>query len=978
MKLPEPDVSRAVLIGAYKYAHLRDLPGVKGNIEALQEYLTSADGWGLPVGHCLARPQPNDPSTLSDELYDAAEAATDTLLIYYAGHGERGRGSDASELLLALPGARNDRPGQWLRYADVREAVRRSRAKRRIVILDCCYAGRAIDGGMSADNDGQDSQVAGKRLVALADMDGAVVLTAASGVEEAMCPPGWPFSAFTGALINLLREGVTGPVPNHPEGREGEELQVLDMTTVYACLREHLTGKDVNGHPLSEPQLGTRNQGGVIGLGPNPAYTGPSQPTVSAPSTLFAPDPVFIGRDDDLARLENAADSVLAEGGGPVTWLVHGMGGVGKSALIEQAAARLKDRFPDGRIEINLNGFESETDTDGTLRRAEPVSPERALERLLSIIQHPKIPADLAQRADEWRGWLSGKRVLLVLDNAAEAATIAPLVPGADAQCLVLVSSRNQDFPVPPGNRIALGGLDEDTAVNLLRATGDSPAEATPESLAELARRCCYLPVTLRPIGAALRVSPVATVLAAMDDNVLGEFPLVETAVRGAFQVSYDSLPADLSDILHHCAWHPGRTYSGESIAAMLNLPAERTAIRLGRLVDIHLLQRTQDAVTFHDLYLPLTTAAAEANAPTTRHTARRRLFEHLLTHLAAALLPLFGEDPERVASAGTIRFDDPQAALTWLRSRSAEVEAVTIAALDDGWEHAGQLTADCGRWLRYDNRYELAAEVFQRALDVAHATGNRLQQAEALTGLADSHRMQDEYGEAIEVYQRALDLANTTGNHLQQAEALTGLAECLMVQDEYGEAAEMCQRALDLANTTGNHRQQADALTGIGQCHLLHHEFGEAAEVYQQVLDLASTTGNRLQQAAALTGIGQCHLLQREFGEAAEVYQQVLDLANTTGNHRQQAAALTGNGQCHQMQDEFGEAAEMYQRALDLAHATGDRLQQAGALIGIGECHQAQDRFVEAAEMYQRALDLAHATGDRLQQAGALIGIGE
>ncbi|MDR3081630.1 MAG: tetratricopeptide repeat protein, partial [Streptomyces sp.] len=799
----------AVLIGTYEYEHLPELAGVRGNIEALRQYLTGPEGWNLPDRHCVVRPQPADPGALSDELFDAAEAATDTLLIYYAGHGDT---SDGEELRLALRGARAHRPGQWLRYADIRRAVGRSPAQRRIVILDCCHGGRAIDGGMSADVGEVSQQGLGERLFKLADIDGAAVLTAASGVEKAMCPPGWELSAFTRELVGLLRNGVTGPIPNHPEGRTGEQLRLLDITTVHACLRERLTGRVVGELLLPEPQLGTRNQGGVIALGRNPAYAGTvSMPPAFAPvdvvSNLSAPDQLFFGRDEDLALLERSAETVIA-GGRPVTWLVHGMGGVGKTALIEQAAAKVKDRFPDGRIEINLNGFESETDTAGTLQRAQPLSSGQALERLLSRVGHPSIPADLAQRSDEWRAWLSGRRVLLVLDNAADEQTITPLLPGADAQCLTLISSRNQDFLlVPPEQCIRLDGISEEAAVTLLRSTGHNAANADSETLAELARRCCCLPVALRPIGAALRNSTVGDVLAAMDDDVLAEFPHADAAVRKAFQVSYKALPADLRTVLHHCAWHPGRTYSAAGMAAMLGVPVGKAVLRLGRLQDVHLLQRAQGAFTFHDLYLPLAREAASGSTPEGPRSARTRLHEYLLTHLTAARMELYGEAPEGMTTAKRARFDGPQAALGWLHDHTAELEAAATAALRDGWTRAHELATGTSRWLRHEDRYDTAADQCRQALNLATTTGNRIGQTNALQGLADCHRMQDEYDTAADHYRQALNLATTTGNRIGQANALWGLARCHRALDNTKRSRESFLEAARLYEEIGNHQ---------------------------------------------------------------------------------------------------------------------------------------------------------------------------
>ncbi|MFC8829362.1 tetratricopeptide repeat protein, partial [Streptomyces sp. NPDC057137] len=852
MTLPERGASRAILIGAHAYSQLGDLGGVKGNIEALYDFLRRPDGWNLPDEHCLSRPQPVAAVPLLDELWEVAATARDTLLVYYAGHGHWDP-DHASRLYLGLPSSRLDRLYQWIDYEYVSEAVLNSPAARKLVILDCCYAGRALDGRMS----GVRPAAAGESLINLADMDGTCVLTAASGAEPAMCPPGATYSSFTGELLALLEGGAVGPVPGDPNKHLGEHRELLTVATGYSYLRQRLSVKRAADPLLPEPQIGTRNNGGDIVLAPNRAYAGtlaPPTPTLArapGPTSLTAPAALYVGRESELAQVMALGDEVLAPDGRPAICLVHGMGGIGKSELLSQAAARLKDQFPDGQLEINLHGFEPEI--------RESRNPDEALESLLSLIGHPKIPASPDARQEEWRSWLAGRRVLLLLDNAHDAGQIRPLLPGQNARCLTLVSSRNQD--IDADRKISLTGLPEQAAIELLKNLA-RPEPGVPEiraergELAQLARRCGYLPVALSTVGAFLYGKSTTEMLDAMGGpNPLLEVPRAEVAVRLAFRASYDRLPADLRETLWHCAWHPGREYSTDSIAAMMLLTAGAAKLRLDRLMKSHLLQEGPTGVTFHDLFLSHARTVAEPKAAAHRHQARGLLYAHLLAQLSAAHLSLFGATAEREAEAGTTRFGDPSDAVAWLRSRSSELEAAATAALNEGWDRAQRLAIEAGRWLRYNERNVPADELLREALDLAVAVGDRLGQTSALTGIAHTHLAQDEYREARERYREALDLAVAVGDRLGQTSALTGIADTHLAQGEYREARERYREALDLAVAVGDSLGQTSALTGIADTHRLQDEYREARERYREALDLAVAVGNRLGQTSALTG---------------------------------------------------------------------------------------------------------------------------
>jgi caspase domain-containing protein len=190
VRLPDPEGSRAVVVGAAAFHDdaLPDLPTVRDDVTGLARVLTSPAGTGLPAEHCVVVADDAEFSRLGERVVTAAAEAEDLLLLYYAGHGLLdGHG----ELHLALPSTDPNRP-LWTAFpfATVRETFAEARARTRVVILDCRYSGRVLDG-----------HVAGGVLAGQLDVAGTYTLTAAPATPDA------GHTAFTGELLTLLTDG---------------------------------------------------------------------------------------------------------------------------------------------------------------------------------------------------------------------------------------------------------------------------------------------------------------------------------------------------------------------------------------------------------------------------------------------------------------------------------------------------------------------------------------------------------------------------------------------------------------------------------------------------------------------------------------------------------------------------------------------------------------------------------------------------
>ncbi|MEV4514406.1 DnaJ C-terminal domain-containing protein [Dactylosporangium sp. NPDC049525] len=271
--LPDPRASRAVLVGVSRYQRhaaragddegaLDDLPTVRNNIAGLRRLLQDTSRWGLPRAHCRVLNQPSSSAEVLDVLREQADRATDTLLFYFAGHGlidDR----DEDEVYLALPGADRLRPNResipfkWIRN----EFLDASRARRKVAIIDCCYSGRALGTWMSPDGPTPDGL----------EIFGTCVLTATARTRLALAPDNEPYTAFTGELIEALKNGI-------PDGPE-----LLDLDTLYRHIYQRLRAR---GRPI--PKRGERDTGGLVAIARNVAYRPGARSTPSAPHPTVA------------------------------------------------------------------------------------------------------------------------------------------------------------------------------------------------------------------------------------------------------------------------------------------------------------------------------------------------------------------------------------------------------------------------------------------------------------------------------------------------------------------------------------------------------------------------------------------------------------------------------------------------------------------------------------------------------------------
>jgi tetratricopeptide (TPR) repeat protein len=632
----------------------------------------------------------------------------------------------------------------------------------------------------------------------------------------------------------------------------------------------------------------------------------------AAPNTLVPP-PALVGRSEELERLRQARRQAQEAGQPVVLSAVHGMGGAGKTALARALADEVAEDFPDARIEVDLLGF-----TPGH----QPRDPEDVLDELLALagFDPAEVPPNAQAKAGVWRSWLARRRVLLILDNAHDAAQIRPLLPGTRTSegCLVVVTSRNRLTELDAAARVGVNTLPVEDAVALLvRVAGRSQKEmrATDAELTELARLCGRLPLALRSAGSLLARLSAAELIEVMRnaERPLEHLDDADQAAQSAFAASHQELTPALQEALQICAWHPGPDFDADSLAALTGGSRPLVAVHLARLLQRNLLiGLPHGRYTFHDLFLGYAREKIGYN-PDSRavRTARHRLYKHLsaMARTARRALTQQPADPEHGP------FSAPAQAHAWLTNSTDELITAVLAALNEYWPQAHPFASDVAFWLSLDGKVGQAVGIFTAMYAVTEKDGDRLGQAMALNGLGSAARLQGDYERAFDFNKRALRLYRKTGDRLGQAEVLIGLGETARAQGDYKRAVRLNKRALALYRKTGDRPGQAEVFMGLGETAREQGDHKRAVEYHEQSLAFYLEVGDRLGQANALHRLGDTTRLLGDHERAVEHQERALALCREIGHPLGQANALLRLAQMAE-QDGRNEAASRAYRS--------------------------------------------------------------
>lgn len=695
-----------------------------------------------------------------------------------------------------------------------------------------------------------------------------------------------------------------------------------------------------------------------------------------APRQLPAPPPSFTGRAAELADLDRIPDATSV-----VITSVDGMAGVGKTALAVHAAHRMAGDYPDGQLFLDLHGY-----TNG----APPVEPGDALDRMLRALGVPgeEIPRHLDDRAALYRSRLAERKVLVLLDNAASEAQVAPLLPGSPG-CLVMVTSRRRLVGLDQTRVVSLDVLPPRDAVALFTSAAgeDRTAGESAEALAEVVELCGRLPLAVRIAAARLRSRPAWTVGNLAEKlrdhrHRLVELEAGHRSVAAAMEWSYQDLDPAVRRSYRLLGLHPGAELDSYAVAALLDAGMSDADRLIDQLIDAHLLQEPAPGrYSFHDLVHDHAreTSTREDTEPD-RRAAITRLLDYYRHAASAAMDIAYPHERHRrpdVPQAHTLMptFPDPVRAGAWLSGELPNLVAVAQYAAEHGWpDHAPHLAATLDRHLYDHGHGDAAVTLHQHVLAAARACGDPHGEADALALLGKVHWFQGRPQEAGELLEHALAAARATGHHFAEVTALTTLGWVGNVQGAYERAVEHFAMALEGARRVSNHAIELDALYGLAWTHLEHG--GPAMDAFERCLALARAAGDSTNEWLALHGLGHVHRRQGRFEQAIDRFEQALRVSHAVGNQRGNLGGMIGLAWTHRQQGHHETAAGYYNQTFDLAREIGNPNGEYEAVHGLGRLDCAGGRPEQALAHFQRALDLATKLGQPIGEVRAHDGL--
>ena len=686
----------------------------------------------------------------------------------------------------------------------------------------------------------------------------------------------------------------------------------------------------------------------------------------------------FSGRTAEWERLRDAA---AGGSGAVVVSPIEGMAGVGKTRLAVHAGHRL---LRDGRFDrvlfVNLRGFHPDP-------AEPPADPAAVLDGFLHLLGVPghQIPYGLDARSAAYRDRLAGTRTLVVLDNAATAEQVRPLLP-AGPGCLALVTSRRSLDDLRPATRFTLDVFDPgEAAAFLTGAVPGVPIGPDPAAVARIARHCGHLPLALSLVAGHIRNTPGWTLTDHADrlDERRRDRRL-ESGVELALDLSYRHLPAGPRRLLRLAALHPGQDFDAYAAAALTGAEPAVAREWLDGLSCDHLVQRAAaDRYTLHDLVRAYAAGRAQdEDAPPERRAASTRLFDHYLATAGAAMNTLHPAEVHRrppITPATTAAPDlsDADRAKDWLATERPTLVAVAAHTAGHGWPgHTTRLAQTLSRYFAA-GYFSDSVTVNSHALRAARDRGDVTGEAYALMDLGFAHLKLGRPEPATAHFEQALELFRRAGDPAGQARALHNLSIVVEQSGRYPAAIEYKRQALPLYRQAGDGTGERYLLSSLGYANERMGRLSEAIDYFEQGLVLTRQSGHRDAEALALNGLGEVEIKAGRYESAGHHLQRSLDLYRRIGSPIGEAGVLDSLGLLHTRLGRFDQAIEYHRLALTMIRDLGHQEAEAWVSNGLAEALHAAGRSAEAVPHHTTAGTIAARVGTTDEQARAEAGLG-
>ncbi|MGX7674536.1 BTAD domain-containing putative transcriptional regulator [Plantactinospora sp. DSM 117369] len=714
-----------------------------------------------------------------------------------------------------------------------------------------------------------------------------------------------------------------------------------DALAAYQRLRSHLVEE-----MGVEPSLPLRTLHSQI-LRSDPALAPPPRvaPAVSwaytrpPPRQLPLVVPTFVGRAGELSTLLGLVGADDGSDPGSVV-IIHGPPGAGKSALALHAADRWSSRFPDGQLYINLLGA-----TSGV----EPLCPSVALGRFLRALGVPaaEAPHGIEEAAALYRTLVAARQMVILLDNAATAAQVRPLLPGT-SRTVVLVTSRAGLTTIEGATHLCLGPLDPDSSRAMLeRLIGESRAAADPSATARLAALCGYLPLGLHVAAARLKARPNWPVQHLVDRLTderyrLSELAVGDLAVRSSLGVSHSALhrstdPADraAARALRLIGLVPATTVDTSTMAALLGTSTAEADRAAERLLDAHLIEAVEpDRYHLHDLVRLFARELAGAVPADEAAPAMTRALCHYAATVRDATRLVYpnrthypGPDLDLDLDIAPRPFKCPDEAHRWLEAERTNLLAVTRQS-----------------WLGPDDHVRLGIEL-TLALHWFLAVESYVH-------------------DIIELNEPATAAARRLGDRRSEAYTHGSISAALRVLGRVEEACECVGVELSICRELGDRFGEQRALGNLGMSHLIGNRPDEAISYLEQQLTVARQIGAVVGEVFATRALGRAHHQLGQHDEAIRYTEKALAWYDRTNDDYNQAGALERLGLIYLDLGRLTEATNLFNRAVERARRARYALGEAESLIGLAKAWRALGSPKKALGYAEEAVTISERLG--------------